>query len=192
MSDCRHGGDPSLPQQRFWTPDVKEGNIRWAAFPSMCLDMGGNSALLQLKDCVFDEKGSIDSGQRFSMPSSLDGPIRWTHQCWEVHGDFVRLAACDELGKDAQQKFWVPPGGQEKLCAEGLLLASSTGAPLLARAAALSAMALSLQKGLGHPTLLGTASKLWNEVCSGPFLCRENFMLVPFQLFGISTIKKGY
>eukprot|EP00434_Breviolum_minutum_P009686 symbB.v1.2.008527.t1/scaffold532.1/size190944/1 len=163
MSDCRHGGDPSLPQQRFWTP-VNEGNIRWAAFPSMCLDMGGNSALLQLKDCVFDETGSVDLGQRFSMPSSLDGPIRWTHQCWEVHGDFVRLAACDELGKDAQQKFWVPPGGQEKLCAEGLSLASSTGAPLLARAAALSAMALSLQKGLGHPTLLGTASKLWNEV----------------------------
>eukprot|EP00435_Cladocopium_sp_Y103_P037787 s802_g10.t1 len=142
MNDCRQAGDPALPQQRFWTP-VKEGNIRWTPLPSKCID-GSAGGALELKDCVMDDTSSSASNQRFLMPPSLEGPLRWSpnsDMCLTMESvdgsGSVRLAPCDE---GHRQRFRVPPGGQDVLCAGGLALSSSgAGAPLMARAAALSA-----------------------------------------------------
>lgn len=90
------------------------------------------------------------------MPPSLEGPLRWSGSpdsdlCLTVESNEgrsrVHLAPCAEMSEGHRQRFRVPPGGQDALCAGGLALASSgAGAPLMARAAALSALALHSQE----------------------------------------------
>ncbi|CAJ1426215.1 unnamed protein product [Effrenium voratum] len=183
LYDCAAGTEPN---QRFLTPKG-QGSIRWATHPGKCLDVQGGApepgTKIQLFDCATDA-GQTHPNQRFLMPSSGEGQIRWAahpYLCLSVpeglqeNGAQLCLAECDEYGNHPHQQFLVPPGGYEDLCREGLeLAADGPGGPLLAAAAASAALAqvpspeagscagarrlCSVAQGVGE-------SRLWAQAC---------------------------
>ncbi|CAE7567869.1 Arsb [Symbiodinium sp. CCMP2456] len=149
VSDCLP--DRGAKAQRFLVPEDK-GEIRLAEHPTKCLDIRGRGEVvrgtpIQLDACASTPTG-VHPNQRFVIPGR-SGQVRWAKNpswCLAVSEGTLVLDLCDQPGSS---HFLLPAPAFSQLCREGLDMGTAgPGAPLLAAAAALAALAM---RGLTVP-----------------------------------------